>query len=352
MEKYNVSKKKYINIILALLALTVMPIYLYGLRVLVLLVASIATAVVTDFICVRLSGNKTWSKYDGSFIITALITTLLLPASAPLWIPIVSTAIAITVAKYPFGGNGYNTFNPAAVGLSFVALCWPEHVLRYPAPFGTIGVTDPSLIQYAASPASILRVGGTPKIDYFDVFLGKFAGPMGATCMIVLAACMFYLVVRRVISLRIILSVLFVVGFFAVVFPRVSTGEWSSLFFEGSSGALIFGIIFMANDPVTIPKTKSGQILFGLILGALVVTFRHFGKVELEFVFAILIANIFAIPCDKYAFYISKKLDKLLPDEKFQKGKKNKNADTAIENEDVVSVERKGQDAKDVLSEA
>ncbi len=312
MEKHNVTKKKYINILLTLFAVMVMPFYLYGTRVLVLLITSLITAVVTDFICIRISGKKNFERYDFSCIITALIIVLLLPATVPFWIVIVSVVIALAIAKNPFGGTGFNIFNPAAVGLAFVAICWPQYVLRYPVPFSTIGVTDETTIQYATSFESILKVGGTPKIDYFDVLLGKFAGPLGATCIIVLAACLLFLFVRKIISLRIILPALFVVGLFAVVFPRVVTGNWSSLIFEGSSGGLIFGLIFMASDPVTIPKSRNGQVLFGFILGFTIMIFRYFGAVELEFVYAILIANIFAIPCDRYALFLNTKIRKLL----------------------------------------
>lgn len=317
-----VSKKKYVNVLLALTAVMIVPIYLNGIRVVYIALTAILTAAVADFICMRISGKKIWEKNDFSFLVTALICTMFLPATVEYWVVCVCVSIAIFVAKYPFGGQGYNIFNPSAVGLAFVAICWPEHVMRYPIPQTLSNVTDTSLMTYGVSPASILQVGGTPKIGFFDVFLGNFPGPLGTTCMIVLAACLLYLVLRKTVSLRVFLSALLVVGIFAVVFPRLVTGRWNSLLYEGCSGGLIFGLIFMASDPVTIPKTKSGQILFGLILGITVMLFRNFGLVELDFVFAILIANIFAIPCDRYAYYIKTKLDKLLPDEKYGKRKK------------------------------
>lgn len=292
------------HVILCLLSVSIMPIYLYGTRVIILILTAVATSIITDYICTRISPSKHWEKNDLSFIVTALVTALLLPATAPPWLACVSVFIAIVIAKHPFGGNGYTIFNPAAVGLAFCAICWPEYALRYPTPGLTANVVDETMLLFSESPASILRVGGTPKIDYFDVFLGKFAGPMGATCMLVLAACLLYLFLRGIASLKVVLPALTVVGLFAVLFPRISTGEWSSLLFEGCSGALIFGLIFMANDPVTLPKTGAGKLLYGTIIGFCVVLFRRFGQVELEFVYALLIANIFAIPCDRYANHI------------------------------------------------
>lgn len=311
-----IMKKKYINTILTLLAVAVMPIYLYGTRVIPLYIAGVVTAIVVEFLCIRLAGKKKIEKNDYSAIITALIITLLLPATAPVWIVVVAVVIALAIAKHPFGGTGNNIFNPAAVGLAFVAICWPEYALRYPIPQVIKTVTDDSLIPYTNSFSSILKGGGTPKIQYFQVLLGDFAGPMGATCILVLITCLFYLLFRRIIHTRIAFSTLAVVVISAILFPRVQTSLFSSVFFELTSGVLLFGVIFLANDPATMPKTKSGQILYGVILGIFLMIFRHYGEMELEFVFALLIANIFAIPCDRYAYAMQRKFNKVIDESK------------------------------------
>lgn len=309
MERHYVKKGEYVYVILCLLAVSVMPLYLYGTRVIGNLIAAVLAGIVFDFICVRIFARKHWEKHDYSFIVTSLVVALLMPATAPVWVIVTTVGISLVIAKHPFGGNGHTIFNPAAVGLAFSAICWPEYVLRYPTPGIASTIGGASSFMYSESPASILHVGGTPKIEYFDVLLGKFAGPMGATCMIVLAGCLLFLVLMRVAHLKVVLPALFVVGLVAVLLPRVSTGEWSSLIYEGSSGALIFGLIFMTSDPVTLPKTRSGKILYGFIIGIIVVIFRRFGKVELDFVYAILIANIFAIPCDRYAHFIIRRFE-------------------------------------------
>lgn len=296
---------KYVEIIVCLLATMVMPVYLYGFRVLFLLFAGLATALAAEYLCVRFSGRKRIEKKDYSYIVTALIVVLLMPATVSPWFVVISVAIALVVAKHPFGGTGKNIFNPAAVGVAFSAICWPEELMRYPIPFTTQGVVDSALIQYGVSPASSLRVGGTPKIDYFDVLLGKFSGPLGTTCMIVLGCCLLFLLLRRVASPQIVFSAFGVVFLTSILFPRVVTGEWSSLIFEFCSGAFVFGVIFMANDPATMPDTKGGRVFYGVLIGLLVFFLRRYGQMELEFVFVILLANVFASSCDKYAAYLA-----------------------------------------------
>lgn len=298
-------KVKYHNIIITLLSLLVLPVYLYGPRIFLLLAAGLATALALELFCMRVLLRGTHQKYDYSGVVTALIVVMLMPSTVPPWVVCVSVAVGLCVAKYPFGGVSHNIFNPAAVGVAFSALSWPELVMKYPVPYTTYGLENSAPVQFGSSPASVLRIGGTPKIDYFDILLGKFAGPLGVTCVIVLAACAFYLLFRRVISKRIVFSALAVVALFAVFFPRVMTGRIDSLVYELSSGALLFSIIFMTGDPSTTPKTGGGRMFYGVILGAFMMLFRHFGKMELVEVFALLFANVFATSCDRYATHLS-----------------------------------------------
>lgn len=302
----------YIDVIVTLLAVMVVPIYLYGVWVLWLLAAALAAALATEFLCNRLAGRGGIPKGDYSWAVTALVITMLMPATAPVWIVIFSVVFGLVVAKHPFGGTGRNIFNPAAAGVAFSAICWPEMMLRYPLPFTMQNVSDPSLIQYGSSPASVLAIGGTPKIDRFDILLGKFAGPLGATCMIVLAACLLYLLLRRRASVWVTLSAFLLVFAFAALLPRVVTGRTNSVIFEFAAGGLVFGVIFMANDPTTMPNTKGGQVFYGLLIGLFTVLMRRFGAMELEIVYVILLANIFAHSCDRYAAFLVRKGNELL----------------------------------------
>lgn len=310
----------YTDVLVALAALMIMPVYLYGIRVVWLALVAIATALVVEFLCGWISGREGIPKGDRSCLVTALIVTALLPATAPFWVVIFAVAFGLIVAKHPFGGTGKNIFNPAAAGVAFCAICWPDVVLKYPVPFTTQGA--PEVIRFAASPASVLRVGGTPKIDRFDLLLGNFSGPLGATCMIVLGACLLYLLLRRRLSPLVVCPAFLIVGLAAVFFARTATGRLNSLIFEFASGALVFGVIFMANDPTTMPNTRAGRLFYGTLIGVITVLMRRFGAVELEFVYVILLANIFAYSCDRYAARLRSRWHSLTG--KLSRGKKNR----------------------------
>ncbi|MCL2013635.1 MAG: RnfABCDGE type electron transport complex subunit D [Oscillospiraceae bacterium] len=302
------------DVVITLLAVLAVAVFYYGPRVLITLAVSLATAFITEFICLRLIGQKKHEKYDFSHIITALIITLLLPPAVEFWMPAVSVIVALCVAKFPFGGLGNNIFNPAAAGLAFVGLCWPELIFKYCAPGTTLSLFSTQIVE-KASPLDTLAKEGTPRIDYMDALLGNFPGAAGATAVMVLAACGIYLILRRTISIEIPLTIFAASSFFAVVHQRVNTGYADSLMYETIAGTLIFGAVFMANDPSTIPHTSKGRLIFGALLGVFAMLFRYFGVNDFGFLYALLIVNALSDFCDrageKLAKYIKRYAERL-----------------------------------------
>ena len=119
--------------------------------------------------------------------------------------------------------------------------------------------------------------------------------------MIVLGCCLFYLLLRKKVSPRVVFSMYLVIFLIAVFSPRLVSGRKASVIFEFASGGMVFGSIFMANDPATLPRTKGGQVYYGLLLGLLVMVLRHIGAMDLEIVYAILLANLFSTSCDRWS---------------------------------------------------
>ncbi len=287
-----------IDIIITLIPLVCMAVYFYRMRAVVMLAFAILISVLADYIGNLFLGRKKWEKYDFSSVVTALIFTLMLPATAPYWMITLGIALAVFVAKAPFGGYGKNLFNPAAFAAAFLAISWPEQMLKYPNVFAQIGLESHSsaLTNYAAS--YYLQNGGAPKISLTDALLGNFPGPMGVTCILVICACALYLLVRKTLSWQLPLGTFLVVILSALLFPRVSTGWIASIVYELMSGVLVFGVIYMASDPVTTPKTGGGRLLFGLLLGLITMLFRHFGNAQLSFLFALLLMNALTEFCE------------------------------------------------------
>lgn len=281
------------DMILALLPLYIIGVCFYGIRVLVTMVISVFSCWLCDMLC-SLLRHRFFNFRDLSGIVTGLIVPLMMPASVPYYVPVAAGLFAIAVVKHPFGGTGENLFNPAAGGIAFAAACWPQQLFAYPVPFSTIPLGTAEGVITVPSTAHTLKVGGLPSADMGDMLLGLVAGPVGAVSILVLLACLIYLVVRRTVPLLQPLCFLAAVVLMAYLFPRVDISRTYSVVYEVMSGSLVFGAVFMLSDPVTSPKRPLARGLYGFVAGVVTMLFRHFGAFDHGFAFALLLMNALA----------------------------------------------------------
>jgi len=153
----------------------------------------------------------------------------------------------------------------------------------------------------SATPLAILKnpeVGNLPEI--LDMFLGNVGGCIGETSSLALLIGGAYLVIRKVISVRIPLSFLATVSVLTFIFPNIGLSPVESVAVNLFSGGLMLGAIFMATDYVTSPITKSGQIIMGLGCGILTFVIRRFGGYPEGMSYAILLMNVATPLIDRY----------------------------------------------------
>lgn len=282
------------DVVIVLIPLYLMACFFYGRRVLLLGALSVLVCTVLDFLCTFVSSRRV-GVLDLSPVVTGLLIPLMLPASIGFTVVIAADLFAIGVVKQPFGGLGQNIFNPAAGGVAFAILTWPDAVFRYPVPIESLGSTAARLVS---SPAASLRLGATPNYPLTDLFLGIYPGPMGATGVLILLACLGYLVIRRTVRIQPTLAFLGTAALTAFCFPRITTGRLQSVVFELSSGLLLFGAIFLINDPATSPKSWITRTIYGAVAGFVVMIFRYLGAYEEGLVFAVLLMNAFSLYID------------------------------------------------------
>ena len=65
-------------------------------------------------------------------------------------------------------------------------------------------------------------------------------------------------------------------------------------------GGFLFGIVFMATDPVTTPTPPRGAWIFGIGVGVLVMLIRVFGGLPEGVMYAILLMNAATPLIDRY----------------------------------------------------
>lgn len=138
-----------------------------------------------------------------------------------------------------------------------------------------------------ATPLAAMRNGET--MDLAAMFIGKIPGTIGEVSVIALLIGAAYLVVRKVISLRIPLTYIITTAVFIFIFGKHDPYYVAA---EVCGGGLIFGAFFMATDYVTSPVTPAGQYVFGVVLGLLTGIFRLWGASAEGVSYAIILSNL------------------------------------------------------------
>lgn len=280
------------DVIIALLPVYLMGLFYYGIRSIVLGIWGVVCCVAFSVIGALVLKEKI--KPDLTPIITGLIIPLLMPANIPFYVITVACAVAILVVKVPFGGTGSNLFNPAAVGFASVAICWPELVFSYPETMQTIRIFGESSVRVANSAAYSLSIGAVPDYSVLDMLLGSAPGPMGATNILVVAACGIFLIVRKAVNWITPVSFILPYALLCILFPRIGGSPFDALCYELFSGTIIFGAFFMLPEPVTSPKRDFGKLLAGITSAVAVFFFRYFGEFEMGFANALILMNVFS----------------------------------------------------------
>ena len=293
------------DVLLALLPAMVFGCVLFGMRVLLVCGISVLSAVLFELIGSGIARRRS-DITDGTAVVTGLIISLLLPASVPLFVPVVANAFAIFIVKLPFGGSGHNLFNPAAAGIAFVTECFSQHVFAFPARGAALPFTlwNPD-VNVAASPAGLLKTGGSTAFSWVDLLIGQVTGSIGTVAILVICAGAVYLFVRRSAAPLLTFSCLGVCALIAALFPRSADITWyQSILVELCSGYLVFGAVFLLNDPVTSPRHPLAHVFYGVMVGALTMLMRHVGQFEEGFCFALLLCNAFSGAVDRFAWQL------------------------------------------------
>lgn len=292
------------DMLVPLVPLTVYSCVYYGWRPLWVMLCAIASAVVCEVLGFAARMKKA-PLSDGTAVVTGGIIGLTMSPIVPYWVPVVASAIAIWFVKLPFGGRGRNLFNPAAAGIAFLTVCFPRYMFTYPDPERFLG----NELLTKTSPAALIRAGATPNYNAMDVVLSNIPGPIGSV-MIILAACILYLLVRRASSGWVVLPFLGTCALWAVLFPRVGGGAGNSVLLELCAGHLMLTATYFIADPVTAPRHPLARAVYGVLGGVLLMLLRRFGAYEEGACFAVLLCNTLSDALDRGCWWVCYRLRK------------------------------------------
>ncbi|WP_312046991.1 RnfABCDGE type electron transport complex subunit D [Anaerotignum sp.] len=271
------------DVIIALVPASVMGIYYFGLKALMLMVAAIVSAVFFEWLYQKLL-KKPITISDLSAVVTGLLLAMNLPAAAPIWVAIVGSAFAIIFAKQLFGGLGQNFINPALAGRAFLLASYPTEMTSWTSS-GNFGVDAVAV----ATPLAQLKGGVMPDASFTDVLVGNIGGCLGETCAIALIIGGIYLIAKHVINWKV--PVIYIATVF-ILTALIGRKGLRVPVYEIFAGGLMLGAFFMATDYASSPVTSKGQIIFALGCGLLTTLIRIFGGYPEGVSYSILIMNL------------------------------------------------------------
>lgn len=266
----------------------------YGIRTILLIVACVTVCVISEYLFNKITKRPN-TVGDLSAIVTGLILALNLPVTLPLWMAMVGSAFAIVIVKMIFGGLGQNFMNPALGARCFLVLSFAGPMNKFfPADVSGVDATS------SATPLTQIKTTGTTDTSLFDMFIGRHSGTIGETSICALLIGAIFLLVMKIIDLRIPLTYIISFAIFMMLFKH--TTDMTYIAEQICGGGLVFGAFFMATDYSTSPITKNGKLVYGLCLGLLTALLRVFGSTAEGVSFAIIICNLLVPIIEKITF--------------------------------------------------
>ncbi len=295
------TRKLMFNVALALLPAFLASVLFFGNGAIIVTAISITSCIVFEYLFQRFVLKKPVSVTDGSALVTGLLLAFNVPSNLPPLIIVIGSFVSIAIAKMTFGGLGNNPFNPALVGRVFMLISFPVQMTSWPVPEGlSTGYTD---AVTGATPLAIIKEGiknGEPLVNlmqtmpsHTDMLTGNMGGSLGEISAIALLIGFAYLLIRKVITWHIPVSIIGTVALFTGILWMVNPETNADPLFHVLTGGVLLGAIYMATDYVTSPMVPKAMIIYGCGIGIITVLIRVFGVYPEGVSFAILIMNAF-----------------------------------------------------------
>ncbi len=286
------------NVVVALLPALVVALWTFGLPALTVTAVSIATCLLTEWAIDRLLFRRACTLSDGSAMVTALLLAFNLPSILPWWMVVIGGIVAIGIGKMSFGGLGCNIWNPALVGRVFLLISFPAAMTTWPEGVGSGMLPISGASADASSGATLLASLNSGQatagsVDLMDLAVGQMNGSLGEVGSIAILLGLAYMLIMRIVSWHIPVAVLGSAALF-------SWALGGNPLLDLLAGGLMLGACFMATDYATSPMTRTGQIIYGVMIGVITIIIRRFGAYPEGVSFAILLMNSFTPLINRY----------------------------------------------------
>lgn len=294
-------KRLMFDVVIALMPALAFSVYFFGMGAIIVTLTAVVSCLAFEWLIQKFLLKQEPSITDGSALVTGILLAFNIPTNLPIGLIIIGSLVAIGVAKMSFGGLGNNPFNPALVGRVFMLISFPVQMTSWPVPTGfSSSLTD---AVTGATPLGIMKEGlGAGETvsaimdkipSHMEMFYGYMGGSMGEIAAVALLLGFAYLLIRKVITWHIPISIIGTIVIFTGILWLVNPEANADPLFHLLTGGVLLGAIFMATDYVTSPMSVKGMWIFGIGIGVITVLIRVFGAYPEGVSFAILIMNAF-----------------------------------------------------------
>lgn len=297
---------------------------MFGLeKVLPIVIVSYSVGLAVEFIF----GMKNGHALHEGFLVSGMLIPLIMPVGVPLWMVAIATIFAVVIGKEVFGGTGMNVVNVALTARAFLFFAYPTKMsgdkvwiaadevdgFSGATALGDLASTVPLDKMDPQVTETMTKFAEGGAFSLYNAFMGFIPGSVGETSVLAILLGAAVLLISGIGSWRIMLSS--VIGGYLM---GVLFNIWDANAFMGLNpmhqlmlGGFMFGIVFMATDPVTAAQTAKGQWIYGFLIGFIAIMVRVFNPAYPEgMMMAILFMNIMAPLVDHYVVEsnISKRL--------------------------------------------
>ncbi len=241
-------------------------------------------------------------EVNEGFLVTSMLYTLIMPASAPLWQVALGISFGVVIGKEVFGGTGKNFLNPALTGRAFLYFAYPANMsgdaVWTPPVDGFSGATALGGVSAAEGVQALAGQG----ITWMDAFLGTIQGSFGGeTSALACAIGLVFLLITKIANWRLIVGCMAGMMAFSGLLNLIGS-DTNPMFampwyWHLVLGGYAFGLVFMVTEPVSASHTNVGRYIYGALIGVMVVLIRVINPAFPEgMMLAILFGNVFAPP--------------------------------------------------------
>ena len=240
------------------------------------------------------------------YLVTGLLIPMIMPADLPLWMLAVAVVFAVVIGKEVFGGTGMNILNPALTARAFLFFAYPT-MMSGDKVWISLGGEQAVDGFSGATPLANAIEGGVNAIpSIMDSFIGIIPGSVAETSGLAILLGAILLLISGIASWRIMLS-MFLGGYTMGLIFNGFAGSADNLYMAVPAihqivmGGFLFGMVFMATDPVSAAQTNTGKWIYGFLTGLLCILIRVVNPAYPEGVMmAILFMNVMAPLVDHY----------------------------------------------------